>query len=404
MKKLSLSAIALYAGILIAHSQNTSDTSGYKSRKLSFEEANFISSYYHQDGSHSAVTGGIGTERLSDYSGVFQLKMHAWDNRKRKNTLDIELGIDHYTSASSDNIDPKTRSSASHADTRIYPSATWTIENELKGSGMLMGASFSHEFDYTSFGFTGGFSQKTHNKMGEFSAKAQVYLDNVKLVYPIELVPATTTSVRSGASSASRYPSSARNSFSFSGSYSQIVNERLQWMLLADVVYQQGYLGLPFHRVYFNNGSEAVESLPDTRMKLPIGLRINYFAGDRFIFRTYYRYYHDNWGLSAHTANEEISYKVSPFTSVTAFYRYYTQSAIDYFADYGVHKTSDKYYTSNYDLSAFNSHFFGAGIRLVPPKGVFALEHFNMLEIRYGHYTKTTDLNADVVSINLRFK
>jgi hypothetical protein len=126
--------------------------------------------------------------------------------------------------------------------------------------------------------------------------------------------------------------------------------------------------------------------------------------GDNVILRTYYRYYKDDWGLEAHTANIETSVKVSPFFSVTPFYRYYTQTAVDYFAPYQAHKTTDQYYTSNYDLSKFTSQMYGAGIRLTPPNGVFGFQHLNMLELRYGHYTKNNGMNSDIVSLNLKFK
>jgi hypothetical protein len=361
MKKLSLTVIGLYIGVLAAFSQFSKavDSAQFKPRKLSFEEANIITSYYHQDGNNSAVTGGKGTEKLSDYSGVFQLQLHAWDRHNRKNTLDMELGVDHYTSASSDNIDPKTISSASSRDTRIYPSATWSVENEQKGTTFSLGGSYSHEFDYNSFGANASFSQKTKNKSGEFTIKAQAYLDNLKLIYPIELIPVTATSAASSASGHHvNYPTAGRNSFSGSLSYSQIISQRLQMIFLLDAIYQQGYLGLPFHRVYFNNGSEQVENLPGTRFKIPVGFRLNYFAGDNVIFRTYYRYYHDDWGLDAHTFELETSIKLTPFVSLTPFYRYYTQTAIKYFAAYGAHSTSDQYFTSNYDLSTFNSNFW----------------------------------------------
>ena len=34
-------------------------------------EANFLSSYYNQDGNNSPVTGGVGTEALTDFANVF---------------------------------------------------------------------------------------------------------------------------------------------------------------------------------------------------------------------------------------------------------------------------------------------------------------------------------------------
>ena len=42
-----------------------------KSRKLKIEEINLVSSYYTQNGSNAAVTGGIGSEKLTDIANVF---------------------------------------------------------------------------------------------------------------------------------------------------------------------------------------------------------------------------------------------------------------------------------------------------------------------------------------------
>ncbi len=60
--------------------------------------------------------------------------MVKYDSKQRKNKFNLSVGVDHYTSASSDMIDLKANSSASHADTRIYPSLQWSRENESKGS------------------------------------------------------------------------------------------------------------------------------------------------------------------------------------------------------------------------------------------------------------------------------
>lgn len=175
-------------------------------------------------------------------------------------------------------------------------------------------------------------------------------------------------------------------------------------MLLADVVRQEGYLSMPFYRVYFNDGSVHQEKLPSSRFKLPLALRANYFLGDAVIIRTYYRYYQDDWGVRSHTANLELPVKLTSFVSISPFYRFYHQSAVDYFAPYGEHDARQTYYTSNYDLSKFNSHFLGAGIRLAPPNGVLGWQHFNLLELRYGHYTRSNELNANSVSLHIRFK
>jgi len=175
-------------------------------------------------------------------------------------------------------------------------------------------------------------------------------------------------------------------------------------MLEGELVYQDGYLGLPFHRVYFNDSSVHTENLPSKRLKIPLGIRASYFAGDKLVLRGWYRFYHDDWGINSNAMEFETVVKLNPFFSVTPFYRFYQQSAVDYFAPYKIHTNADRYYTSNYDLSKFNSQFFGAGFRMAPPEGVFHLSHLSSLELRYGHYTRTTGMNANIISMHIAIR
>jgi hypothetical protein len=394
MKKFFLTVFGI-ACLLKSFSQQTPDTTGFGSRKLKVEEINLVSSYYGQNGDHAAVTGGNGTQKLTDIANVFDIKLAKYDRKLRKHTFDVEVGIDHYTSASSDKVDLKANTSASYADTRIYPSLTWSMENELKGKTISAGISSSIEFDYQSFGANIGFAKKTKDRNGEFSARVQAYLDRVGLIAPEEL--RGTNTVKDGGTQ-------GRTTIAASLSWSQVINRNLQIAFLADVVHQQGFLSLPFYRVYFADGSVHQEKLPDSRFKIPLGFRANYFLGDHFIIRTYYRYYKDDWGISSHTVNLEVPVKINPFFSVSPFYRFYNQSAVKYFAPYQQHTGATEFYTSNYDLSKFNSNFLGAGIRLAPPKGVFGIQHFNVIELRYGHYTRNNALNANIISLNIKLK
>lgn len=389
------------------------DTSDYKLRQLHVDEVDFVSSYYNQNGDHSAVTGGIGTEKVTDVANSLTLNLVWLNKASNKNTLAIGLGFDYHSAASQAFVSQTGASSPT--GTRIYPSVDWSIENAKKGNTFGIGAYYSGEYNYQSLGGDLHFSQKTTDRNGEFTAKLQGYFDQVKLIYPSELIPkdTTTTTVVSSASSSSttsggghkaNIPNSPRTTLSASFSYSQMLSSRLQFMLLGDVVTQHGFLSLPFHRVYFNDGTEAVEKLPSSRFKLPVGARLNYFLGDNIILRTYYRYYVDNWGIKSNTAGIEVPYKITPFFSISPFYRYYNQSASKYFAPYEVHSPIDQYFTSNYEYAKFESSFFGVGFRLAPPNGVFGWQGLHEMEIRYGHYTQTTDLASNVISLSLGFK
>jgi hypothetical protein len=423
MKKICLTVVGLYLILLHAFSQSASkDSSGFKPKPLKLDEVNLVSGYYSQNGDHSPITGGIGTEQLTDLSNGLELKLVSWDIHQRKNSVTAGFGIDHRTAASQAYVSKSGASSTK--GTRVYPSLNWLIENEKKGTGFGLGAYYSAEYNYHSIGLNAEFSKKT-NRNGEFSAKLITYFDQVKLIYPSELIPldtvrntgdstvfVTTASGRMvllssgtivGGDKSPGTPSSPRDSYTASFTFAQVINERMQASVLLDLVYQNGYLGLPFHRVYFADGSVHVESLPSQRFKLPIGFRLNYFLGDNIVFRSFYRFYVDDWGLWSHTAQLEIPIKINPFFSVYPFYRYYIQNAVRYFAPYETHTAQDSYYTSNYELSAFTSQYFGMGFRLAPPSGILHTA-LKALEVRYGHYTQTTGLAADAVSLELQFK
>src|SRR5215831_18363757 len=101
MKKICLSVVGLYISFLQLYAQSTKDTTVYQPKKLAIEEVNLVSSLYGQDGNHSAVTGGIGTEKVTDFANGLELKLVGQDATAHKHTLDLALGIDHHTSASS---------------------------------------------------------------------------------------------------------------------------------------------------------------------------------------------------------------------------------------------------------------------------------------------------------------
>jgi hypothetical protein len=403
MRRICLTVVGLYLMFLHTFSQGiTRDTAAFQPKKLKLDEINLVSSYYTQTGDHSAIRGGIGPEPVTDLANGVELKWVGIDAQQRKSTLTAGMGIDYHTAASQAWIS-KTGASRHTDGLRLYPSLDWTRENERRGSSFSVGAYYSNEFNYKSLGLSAGITQKTKNN-GEFGLKLSGYFDQVKLILPSELEPAGAYTIgRNGELRHPDYPSSPRQTYTASFSFSQVINTRLQVAFLLDGVYQNGYLGLPFHRVYFTDGTDSVEKLPSNRLKLPLGFRLNYFLGDRVILRTYYRYYVDSWGIRSHTASLEVPFKITPFFSISPFYRYYTQTAANYFSPYEQHLKTDGYYTSNYSLSAFSSQFFGAGIRLAPPKGIFNT-HLATLELRYGHYTQTTDLVSDVISLNLGFK
>jgi hypothetical protein len=126
------------------------DSTNYNPRKLRLDEVNFVTSYYSQTGNHSAVTGGIGTEKVTDIANGLDLNF-VWTNHKNnKNTLNVGLGFDYHTAASQAFVSKTGASSPS--GTRLYPSVDWTVENAKTGNTFGIGAYLSTEYNYNSLG------------------------------------------------------------------------------------------------------------------------------------------------------------------------------------------------------------------------------------------------------------
>lgn len=410
MKKIMLT-VASFAFLLnIAKAQT--DSTGY--RKLKVDEVNFVSSYYHQNGIHSAVTGGEGTEKLSDFGNTIDLQLSRVDRKSNIHRYSIELGVDSYTSASSDNIDKVstatqasaatkgfTLSSASRHDTRISPALNYLFENASKNYSLGGGLSFSKEFDYTSYGVNLLYAKTLNGGNTELSAKASVFLDTWKIILPAELRDAYNNGFKY-----KQLDHAPRNSYNLALSWSQVVNKELQMSLLADLGYQTGQLGTAYQRVYFTDLSLGAysEKMPDTRFKLPIGVRANWFATDRLIVRSFYRFYTDSWNLTAHTVELELPYKITPFMSLAPFYRFYSQNGTKYFKPYGEHSASEEYYTSDYDLSKFTSNMLGLNFRIVSGTGLLGIRPLNTAEFRYNFYKRNDGLHAQLITMTLKFK
>lgn len=355
----------------------------------------FLSSYYNQDGDNAAVTGGVGTEELTDIANVVVVNV-PFDSI---NSVSLTLGADFYTSASTDNINSNP-SSASSKDLRQYGTVTYSRKKLHKGETYSIKVGGSTEYDYTSVYFGLTYAKEFNEGNSELSLNAQVFRDNWELFLPVELRGQTNV------------PTTLRNSYNFQANFAQVLNQRMQFSISAEAIYMEGLLSTPFHRVYFSDQLlPDIERLPDSRLKIPVGIRFNYFPVDALVIRSYYRFYMDDWGLQAHTFSLETPVKVTDWFTVSPFYRYNTQNAVDYFAPFAEHNSTEEFYTSDFDLSGLTSHKVGLGFRIAPLYGIGRFKvskkklfQFKNLEIRTAYYKRSTDLRAFIVSMGLNFE
>lgn len=458
MKIIKTSFLFLFLMSMISYGQEKDSTVVFKKRVLESAEVDFLVSYYDQDGTHSAVSGGIGSEKLNDLASNIIVAMPLNDD----DVLTVDLGLSAYTSASSSNINPfesinnptpwQASSGASGNDILISAVVNYTHNSDDRNFIWNADVSVSSEYDYTSVGFGGGVTKLFNEKNTEVSVKANAYIDQWQPIYPTELheyslygsdfqnqgyFKGVTILDQNGMASTNYLPSKFapvtsvnRNSYSASFAFSQVLTKNFQFSVFFDILQQQGLLSSPYHRMYFadkanyyigqpeyikdytspsNNGvyelSDDIERLPDNRFKLPIGARFNYYINEHFIVRTYYRYYTDDWDLSAHTFNIEVPVKFSDKFTAYPMYRYYTQTQAKYFAPFETHLSTEKFYTSDYDLSTFSANQYGFGVSYTD---LFAKAHLfsfglKNIDLRINHYSRSDGLSANIGTIGFKF-
>ena len=384
---------------------------GYQMKANTNEvEANFLSSYYNQDGNNSAVTGGIGTEALTDFANVFIINVPI----DSINSVSFFGGADSYTSASTDNIDSNI-SSASMEDTRSYGTLSFNRKNLKRSETYGIRAGYSKEYDYQSFSTGLSYTKEWNEGNTELNVTGQAFFDNwlgkensKELIYP-EMWLGNFLGYQ-------KLTDRNRNSYNAQLFLSQVISTRMQIGLSAEIIYMSGLLSTPFHSVYFADKEDYeldIERLPSSRLKIPFGVRLNYFPLDFLVLRSYYRYYTDDFGINAHTYEFETPLKINSTFTVSPFYRYHTQTASKYFAPKNEHLSTETYYTSDYDLSGLDAHKYGVGIKYYPTFGLLRSKPilkthgvfmFKYIELRTAFYKRSTDFSAFNVSINLGFE
>jgi len=398
MKKNYL-AVAMLCSLLFSAKAQKND-SVYLEKTVSKTDIELVYSHYVQDGNNSAVTGGKGTEKLTVYSPSARI-VHTF---RDYHTIRFVGGADAISSASTDLIDAVV-SSASRKDLRSYANLNYERKLKQKDLSFGIGSGFSIESDYFSIPVSISSEYTTPSRLQTYSIAFQAFFDDlrwgrinsdhwrpVELIYPGELRDTVW------------FDNYKRTSYNLKLGFTQVVNRRLVVGIFPEFAYQKGLLSTPFHRVYFKNVKQRVEKLPSERYKFPLGLKINYFLGSRTILKFNYGYYWDSFGIQANSLDLEMAVKASPKWTFSPFLRIYRQSAARYFLPYKQHLSMEPFYTSDYDLSDFESCKAGMNFRYLPDKMLSKRIFFDEINLRYSYFYRSNGLNAHILTFSLRFE
>ena len=355
-------------------------------------DGEFLFNYYDQDGDHSPVTGGLGTENLQVVAPVMVTR---WNINDRW-SLNASFGLDQITSASTDNIDDDV-SSASRIDLRSY--STLEAARTFETQTVVISAGFSKEYDYSSAMVGLRWTRDFNLRNTTVAASGRYYADRLQLI-----------GIDGSEGEDDDTPTATRRTTDLSFSVTRLLGRRTVGTVEVGVSLQRGFLSTPFHEVVLAassgvpSGLRVAERLPDTRDRRAVGVRLNHAATNWLVERLEFRYYSDTFGITAYTVDTETHVRLPSADEMWIFpiLRFHRQTGSDYFGLPGTQTIDTEFFTADWDLSGFNSWRYSGGWRWVGAGGgnLRGLP-FRSLETRVTVYDRDDGLKAYVASLGL---
>lgn len=363
-------------------------------------DADFLFSYYDQDGDHSPVTGGIGTEEAQVYTPILVLAWRLDENW----TLSADLGVDQISSASIGNIQqeiPVSGASIPASDTRTFGVFKAKRKFGNHTLGLQLGA--ANEYDYSSFSYGIDWSVELNQANTGLSATLRRYDDAIDLV-----------GIDGFGSQGPGLPITEgegdRTTTDAVVAVSQVLGRRTVGSIELFYSMQEGVLSTPYHEVIlvpslplFPDGKHVAERLPDSRDRKAVGLRLNHGFSDRLVQRVGYRYYEDDWGITAHTIDLETHFRLPSDREMWIYpiLRYHTQTGADHFGLPLTFTGEEDYYTSDWDLAETSSEKYGVGwmARALPDQHWFLKA--DRFEVRGTVYDRDDGLSGFTTSFSI---
>lgn len=207
---------------------------------------------------------------------------------------------------------------------------------------------------------------------------------------------------------------------------SQILTKDWLMDVAFETVTDSGYLNNPYRQVRYLDADSAKgyslhnEVYPETRTSHALAFRSLYYLPHRASVSAEYRYYADTWGVVGNTVGIGYTHTLKNEWIFDIGYRYYTQSAADFYRDLFPAANSHTYMARDKELSTMKDHTFSLGVSYEFKPKQFAFIKRGSVNFKYDYilfdYTDFRDLrdtsaapgeeslysfSADIVSMSL---
>lgn len=146
-----------------------------------------------------------------------------------------------------------------------------------------------------------------------------------------------------------------------------IVTPRLMTGLNYEAITDEGFLNNPYRSVRYLDETSArgfsfqPELYPHTRTSNAVAINARYFLPHRAAVHGEYRYFTDTWGIDASTVSIGYTHPWGKRWIFEAGYRWYDQSAADFYSDLFPRADAQNFLARDKELSTFTSHMFSLG-------------------------------------------
>jgi hypothetical protein len=148
---------------------------------------------------------------------------------------------------------------------------------------------------------------------------------------------------------------------------SQIVTPTLMLGFAYETITDEGFLNNPYRSVRYLDAENPAgfafqpEMYPSTRTSNAVAFNARYFLPYRAVAFGEYRWFTDTWGIDANNVRLGYTHPVGERWVVEGGYRWYDQSAADFYSDLFPRRDAQNFLARDKELSTFTSHMLSIG-------------------------------------------
>jgi hypothetical protein len=191
-----------------------------------------------------------------------------------------------------------------------------------------------------------------------------------------------------------------RSSTSASAGLTQVLSPGTIGYIDYGITYQQGVLTNTWNTLPYLELTRVIERLPAARTRHAAIARVAQWLPWDGVLKASYRFYADDWGIVAHSAEFELDQRLHPYVYLGALYRIHTQTAARFYVEAA--GPDPGYRTADSDLAAFDAHALGGKVAFDLPVSWGFAQHLH-IDAAIERYIRTNDLEAMVYTCELGF-